>query len=195
MRIVQFVLIIVFLVIISIFYKTTSKEVVYVKSDIDDQEYLVRDLPDNQKAANMLARIKKNIFHLTDHLNSKKDGDYKDYEPYIEQLVDKIQGVVINESSENSKYTSYSVNKGEQLVFCLRSRSNKNHLHELNLLMYVVLHEMAHVGCPEYGHTPLFKRIFAFFTEVAIDINLYTRIPFDEVPLEYCGLTISESII
>ena len=61
--------------------------------------------------------------------------------------------------------------------------------------MYVTLHEMAHVACPEFGHTPLFKNIFLFFTQVAIDLNLYRKIPFDEDPREYCGLTISDSII
>ena len=73
--------------------------------------------------------------------------------------------------------------------------SHSNELHDLNLLMYVALHEMAHVGCKEYGHTPLFKKIFAFYTNVAIELNLYKKIYFNSDPMEYCGLIISESII
>lgn len=189
-------LIIVFILVLSIFYKSTCTEVIYVESDIDNSSYLVRDLPDKQKAANMLARIKKNIFEITDYLVKNKETDMcKEYSSYIDQLVTKIQDVVINESSEDSKYTSYSVNKGEQLVFCLRSISDKNKIHDLNVLMYVVLHEIAHVACPEYGHTELFKKIFAFFTTVAVSMNMYTKIPFNETPVEYCGLTISDSII
>ena len=88
----------------------------------------------------------------------------------------------------------YSVNKGEQIVFCLRSK-NTGKLHSLNLVMYVALHEMAHVACPEYGHTKLFKKIFAFFTKTAIEMGIYERIPFNQRPEEYCGLTITDSII
>ena len=35
-----------------------------------------------------------------------------------------------------------------------------NEIHDMNTLIYVVIHEMAHVACPEYGHTKLFKEIF-----------------------------------
>jgi hypothetical protein len=143
----------------------------------------------------MLAKIKKNIFELTDHLIIYKDSKYVEMKPYIEQLNRKIRNSEISESSEDSVYTSYSVNKGEELVFCLRSKTNKNQLHKLNLLMYVTLHEMAHVACPEYGHTLLFKKIFAFLTEIAIKIGIYEKINFSNQPTEYCGLTISDSII
>jgi hypothetical protein len=186
---------IIIIIVITILYKIRGDDLVYIKSDIDDKDYLVRDLSDKQRASNMLARISNNIIKLTKHLNDNKEGDYIKYKVYIEQLVDKIEGVVIRESEKNSQYTSYSVNKGEQLVFCVRSKDRKNHIHDLNLLMYVVLHEMAHVACPEYGHTPLFKYIFAFFTEVGIKMRMYNKISFEENPMEYCGLTISESII
>ena len=128
------------------------------------------------------------------HLDTNKE-EYSEYREYIEQLVRKIGDININESSEDSMYTSYSVNKGEQIVFCLRSKKNKNKIHDLNLVMYVALHEISHVACPEFGHTQLFKKIFAFFTRVAIDIGIYKKINFRIDPLEYCGLIISDSII
>lgn len=182
-------------ILIIIFIKIGKKEVKYVKSDLDGERYIVRDLKDKQKAANMLAKIKKNIMSLVNHLNSKKYTEYEEFREYIDQLNDKIQYVEISESSEDSVYTSYSVNKGEQIVFCLRSKKNKNLLHSLNLVMYVAIHEISHVACPEYGHTDLFKKIFAFFTHVAIKQGIYKKIYFKEDPIEYCGLMISESII
>jgi len=190
--------ILIFLLILTIFViyiKFQNHNIVYVKSDIDQEKYLVRDLSDKQQASNLLAKIKQNILILTDHLYQYKDTKYVEYRPYIEQLHSRIKNVVILESSEDSVYTSYSVNKGEQIVFCLRSRKVANKIHELNLLMYVVLHELAHVACPEYGHTALFKKIFAFFTEVAINIGLYNKIDFNGYPTEYCGLMITDSII
>lgn len=190
----KIIIILIFLLVLAVFAKTSKKEVKYVTSDIDNKNYLVRDLEDKQKAANMLARIKKNIIIIMNHLDTNKE-EYSEYREYIEQLVRKIGDININESSEDSMYTSYSVNKGEQIVFCLRSKKNKNKIHDLNLVMYVALHEISHVACPEFGHTQLFKKIFAFFTRVAIDIGIYKKINFRIDPLEYCGLIISDSII
>lgn len=187
--------IIICLFIILLFVNINKKEVKYVKSDIDNNKYIVRDLEDCQKAANMLARLKININILTEHLYENRFNKYIKFKDYINQLKTNIQHVEISESSEDSIYTSYSVNKGEEIVFCLRSKENKNKLHNLNLVMYVALHEISHVACPETGHTDLFKKIFAFFTQIAINQNLYYKIPFRNKPIEYCGLIITESII
>ena len=63
-------------------------------------------------------------------------------------------------------------------------------------MMYVVLHEISHVACPIYdNHGPLFKEIFAFITNIAIKINIYKKIDFMQNPEEYCGLTITDSIV
>ena len=43
----------------------------------------------------------------------------------------------ISESTKDNKYTSYSVNKGEKIVFCLRSRDEKNKLVDINIMMFV----------------------------------------------------------
>lgn len=184
------------LICIIYIYNEFNENMVYVTSDIDDKKYLVRDVHDKQQAANMLARIREQMFALTEYLYKNRD-EYKDNKKYIEQLNSRIYNSIIIESGNDAKYTSYSVNKGQQLVFCIRSRDlhSKNQMHSLNLIMYVVLHEMAHVACPEHGHTPLFKQIFAFFTTVAIEQKIYIKIKFYANPTEYCGLTLNESII
>ncbi|AYV84231.1 MAG: hypothetical protein Hyperionvirus20_9 [Hyperionvirus sp.] len=183
-------------ILIIIYIKNQHIDVVYVKSDIDHEYYLVRDLGDKQQAANLLATIKANMLKLTEYLFTYRNTkEFAPFLPYIEQLHSRIKNVIIMESSSDSIYTSYSVNKGEQIIFCLRSRVHSNVMHKLNLMMYVVLHEMAHVACPEYGHTPLFKSIFAFITQTAISLGIYQKIDFDSNPEEYCGLTITDSII
>ena len=173
------------------FYK-----VILVESDINKKKYLVRDLADKQESANLLAKINMNINKLNTHLSENKK-DYPKYIPYIEQLNEKIKNTKIQESADNGIYTSYSVNKGEQIIFCLRSRNKdtQDKLHDLNLLMYVVIHEMGHVACPEFGHTDLFKDIFAFLATEAVRLNIYKKIDFNENNQEYCGLTITDSII
>jgi len=165
----------------------------YIKSDIDNQYYLVRDLEDKQKSSNILAKIKKNIFKLTDYVYSSMKK-YPEMRQYIKQLNSRIKSVIITESTFNSSYTSYSINKGEQIVFCIRIKG-KYKIHDLNLLMYVVIHEMAHVACPETGHTPLFTKIFEFLCYRAIEINIYKKIDFKKFPKEYCGMIVDESVI
>lgn len=185
-----------------------NKGMTYVKSDIDNNMYMVRDVKDKKKAANLLALVKKNIYAITNYMNNKLDNPklaskkrYIEFKPYIKQLYEKIQNVVIKESSSNSIHTSYTVNKGEQIIFCIRSKSitryvkSTDDIHNLNLVMYVALHEISHVACPEYNHTPLFKKIFRFICEEAIEMGIYNKIDFNMTPKEYCGMTITDSII
>ena len=135
-----------------------------------------------------------NINKITTYIIKQKNDKYKDYKKYINQLSRNIKHIKIQEGGNNDKYTSYSINKGEQIVFCLRSKRDDK-LHDINLVMYVVLHELSHVACPEYGHTPLFKKIFAFLTKTAIEMGLYKKLEFNKDPIEYCGLMITDSII
>ena len=65
----------------------------------------------------------------------------------------------------------------------------------MNVVMYVTIHELAHVACPEIGHTELFKKIFTFLLQVSMQINIYKHVDYSMYNTEYCGLTITESII
>jgi hypothetical protein len=186
-----FILIIVTINIL--YYKIQYWDMTYVKSDIDNKHYLVRDENDKQQACNMLSKINENIFKLTEYVYKNKNK-YSNMMPYIHQLNSRIKDVVIQENSSTSQYTSYSVNKGEKIVFCLRSKNNKK-IHDFNLLMYIVIHEISHVACPEEGHTPLFNKIFAFLCQIAIDIKIYKKINFFSDSKEYCGMEITDSII
>jgi len=191
-----------FILLFSVFFLSYYYErmnfykVVLVESDIDKKAYLVRDLEDKKLSANLLAKINMNMNKLNTYLFENKKN-YPKYIPYIEQLNEKLKKTKIQESTDNGIYTSYSVNKGEQIIFCLRSRKDGNYgkLHDLNLLMYVVLHEMGHVACPEFGHTELFKDIFAFLATEGVKIGIYKKIEFKDNHQEYCGLTITDSII
>lgn len=180
---------------ISIFYWYNFRSMTFLKSPLDNDYYMVRDLSDKDTAIIMLSTIKLNIIKLNDYLVKNKDDKYKEYKTYIDQLNDRIQSVTIAESKESSSSTSYSVNKGEELVFCLRSKKEWNKFHNFNIIMYVALHEISHIACPEYGHGPLFKKIFKFITQVAIELNIYVHVDFNKSPEEYCGIYISESII
>ena len=157
----------------------------FIKADIDNNYYLVRDLSDKYIAANLLAQIKKNISFFIDILYENRNQKYKEYKEYIERLKNNIIITNIFENANNNSDTSFSINKGEDLVICLRSRENHkyNQFEDMNIVMYVILHELSHIACPEYGHGDLFKKIFAFFTQTAIDLKLYSYVDYSKNPV------------
>ncbi len=182
---------------IYLYFNYTYPDMTYIKSDVDGNYYLVRNTDDKNQAANMLAKIHLDILKLSNFLEKNKNNDkYKEYKEYIELLHKKSPSIILVESTQDSAYTSYSVNKGEQIVFCLRTKRTGNEIHDYNLVMYVVLHEISHVACPVYdNHGPLFRKIFAFLTKEAINLGIYKRIDFNSKSENYCGMEITDSII
>lgn len=192
-----FVLITVLVVLLLISTRKGKRRMKRVRSDVDGQMYLVQHKEDpleSQRAANMLGRIKRRIHTVARHLDANITS-YPTMRPYIEQLNRNLKRTVFQETDNTGKLTSYSVNKGDKIVFCLRSKKGDEKLHSLNLVTYVALHEIGHVGCPEYGHTPLFNKIFAFFAAEAIKLDEYKRVPFERTPKEYCGMMIHSSVV
>ena len=191
-------LIIIIILIFSSIYFIYSKSygsdnLVKTKSQVDNQYYWVRNLSDKTQAANTLAKIKQNIYKLVNYLQKNQDSFPKNMQ-YIKDLVSRTKDIVIMETGADEKYTSYTVNKGERIVFCLRFKII-NTIHDMNTLMYVVIHELAHIGCPEYGHTPLFKEIFKFLLIQSSKISIYTPIDYRKNPQNYCGMEINEYLL
>jgi predicted metal-dependent hydrolase len=185
-------LIIIILYIIYIYNKKNN--FIYAKS-VSGNNYIINKDEFQNVKVELLDKIQYNMYKLKEILltDIKK---YPEYTSYILQLDKNFnkQRTLIYETDFNSNLTSYSVNKGEELSICLKSKKTGN-FHDINLLMYVIIHEMSHFACPEIGHGALFKKIFKKFIEVAIEYNLYKYENYDEHPIEYCGMELNSSII
>lgn len=180
---------------------------VFIKREkFNASRYLVQNKNDSQEAVNLLAKLYNNI-KLTIYygeekmaisrnkvIKSKEDIELLEFEPYLKTILNRIDYVYIRESVPNSKYTSYSVNKGEELVLCIRSKDTGK-LHDINDLMYVALHEIAHIGCPELDHTELFYKINRFLLNLAREINVYRYMDYKRNNLVYCGLTLTSNVL
>jgi hypothetical protein len=187
-------LILIFLILYIFYYYSYYKDnLVVEKATIDNKEYWVRNVKDKSIAANTLATIKINIQKLVTYFKDNKSLFKKDTE-YIKNLIDRTKEINIMETPSDEEHTSYTINKGEKIVLCLRSKF-LNNIHDMNTIMYVVIHELAHVACPEYGHTPLFKKIFIFLLKQSEKINIYKSIDYRIKPQDYCGMTINEFIL
>lgn len=155
-------------------------------SRVDQREYLVQDKEDAKDAADLIAEIRKRMMTLVEHLI--KITPQEDIR--IVMLKDNFNPDAFREGIDNSGYTSYSVNKGEKIVLCLR---NKDKLMDINTMMFVCLHELAHICTTDIGHTPLFWDNFKWILEESINIGIYVKQDFDVKPVEYCGMQITST--
>ena len=171
-----------------IYFDSYYTDLVKETSEIDGKSYLVRNLPDKKEAANLIAKTKEKLIKLADYLENKFPDD-----PRTERIVVNFKPDRIMESTPDSKYTSYSVNKGEKVVLCLRSRNSKEELVDENILMFVALHEMGHICTKSIGHTEEFWTNFKWLLQKSIEIKIYKKQDFRKEPKEYCGTTITDS--
>lgn len=181
----------VFLLMVSSYFFSTG--VVYVTSNIDGRKYLVQDRPDKQEAANMLARIVNKLEKCVSYLNNNI-SKYPHKKDAIKRL-NKFNPNVISEKTSTSLYTSYTVNKGESMIFCLRTRDNQEKLHDENLLTFVAIHELSHIATKGTGHINEFDDNFKFILKVATDIGLYQYENYNVNPKMYCGILVNNPII
>jgi hypothetical protein len=171
----------------------TQKNTSYVKSDLNNKEYLVQNMSDKERAAYMLSILEEKILMMRKHFLDNWNR-YPKYQPFIERFCKKADKLFIYENSLTSDSTAYTVNKGEETVICLRSKRNFGELHDINIITYVTLHEISHIACTDINHTDQFKEVFRFFVEVASNIGIYTKINYQIDPKEYCGITVNDKL-
>ena len=97
------------------------------------------------------------------------------------------------ESSPGNKYTSYSINKGEKIVFCLRSKTEQQELVDLNTMMFVAIHELAHRMSVRVGRHKECLDNMKFLLKKGVEIDVYTKQDFNKLPKEYCGTMITDT--
>lgn len=165
-----------------------SNEVIYVKSDIDNNEYLVRNLNDKEQAANMLAKLRMKLEKICEIMKKKYPNDES-----VIRMNDRFNSDNITESGKNNQYTSYSVNKGEKIVFCIRQKDENESIVDENTLTFVSIHELAHIMTKSVGHTPEFWANFKKLLKEAVENNIYIKENYNANPKEYCGIKVSDS--
>jgi hypothetical protein len=179
--------IIIMIIILLLYIKNHFGEVEYVKAD-DNKSYLVRNFDDKQEAANFLANITTDLLRLVQHMMAK----YPENDD-VQRLYNNFNPSSISEGSVDSGYTSYSINKGEKIILCIRQK-DKSFVPK-NTIMYVAIHELGHLMTNEIGHTDLFWKNFKFLLKEAIDQKLYYHEDYREKPQDYCGIKITSSIL
>lgn len=170
-------------------YKQGSYDMAHVTSTVDGGRYLVRNLADKQEAADRLARTRAKLIRLIRDL--KQTHPEKAFVIQMARNFDADPSR-FSESTPDASYTSYSVNKGEKVYMCLRQRNEREELVDENIIMFVALHELAHIGTSDVGHTPQFWNNFGWVLERAEALQVYEFTDFSAHPVEYCGIRITD---
>ena len=181
------------LIIIYLIYSIKTSGLVH--AEFEGQIYLVQDHENKFQAIDFLKRLKNDLDKIAQKsLERAKDDKNSEFEEYISIIVKRLNTVFIREVEKDSPYTSYSVNKGEELVFCLRNKET-HEFYDYNKVLYVAVHEIAHIGCPEIGHTKLFFELNKYILETANNNNMYTMVDYNSNPEEYCGIQIYTNVL
>ena len=187
---------VIIILILFISYKIYSDSDIFqlkcIVSTVDGEKYCVRERQNVQAASNLLARITERMTTLVKNLDEKyPEGSGKEN---IRRLVKKFNPKKIVETLPTSEYTAYSENKGQKIAFCLNKKKQDNdNLIDENTLMFVALHEMAHVASKSIGHNTEFWDNFSFLIGEAEEIQMYTPIDYSKKNADYCGMTITSS--
>lgn len=162
-----------------------NKDIVQKTSRITNESFYVRKLEDSQEAVDILSKLCQRLEILTKSLQDNKS-------PECQRLLKRFDCSSLSETVPGSKYTSYSVNKGEQLAICIRNKETNAFL-DMNTITFVALHELAHVMTEEIGHTKTFWKNMKFLLEQGEKVNIYKPVDYSKSPVKYCGMTIDSS--
>lgn len=149
----------------------------------DGRLYLVRDIKDKKKTADMMALLNAKVMSLFQSLRQRGD-----HSVMVARLISRYDPRVLAEGRLQKELTSYTVNKGEQVILCMRSRDQADELFPENVLFSVLLHELAHVASLSEGHGEEFSGNLHVLTKTAEELGLLKR---GRVQLNYCGIPLS----
>lgn len=179
----------VFLILLKFYEESDYLQLKCIISKEDGNTYCVRERSKLEMAANLLARTTKKLNALVYHMK-KNLPDNK----ITKLLKERYNPKKIQETLPTSEHTAYSENKGEKLAFCLdKNKDGSGKLIDENTLMFVALHELAHIGTEKVGHTDEYWQNFKFLIEQAKEIGLYDPVDYAKNPKKYCGMSITDN--
>ena len=172
-------------------YMTMTNEV----SDLDKREYnVVGGFTDSAMAANILSEIHAFMINYLRFLRTKfiinNEGTPEERNVVLRILDNYNPDTLFENDPLHGQDTSYVLNKGDKFALCLRDKGPHRSFHDKNLLQFVALHEMAHLGSLTYGHNREFWAWFKFLLIQAEQSGLYVPVNYSKMPVKYCGVPV-----
>lgn len=160
--------------------------IITLKITVIPQKEIIEDLPNSGDAKLLLGNLREKAKKLIEYVSVKYPNDTG-----IKQLKDRFQPKELFEGRPGDVNFTYTENKGEKVVLCLRGLDLQ--LHSENLILFPLLHELAHIADTNYdpSHGDNFRKYFRLLLENANEIGIYHKIDFQKSPENYCGIDIT----
>lgn len=178
---------IIFVIIIFLIFKKLQKKT--IEYHINGENVNIRpEYKDIQDSAQIFLKLEK----ITDKIVKDFYESYPNSE-FAKRLItnfnkDNLQEIIYN---KNNGDTSYTLDK-EEIYVCIRDPKNSN-IHEFNDILFVCIHELAHVGSKSIGHTDEFWKNFEILLKFCIKKGYYKNTNYCKNPVSYCGIKIDSS--
>lgn len=148
-----------------------------------------KEFPRSNEAADKLVSLFKKVNTFLSELESKYPND-----PDVSRLMDRMKkGIKIQESENEDGTSSYTINKGEILSFCLRHKDDQQKFHNDNTMWFVICHELAHVMSVTEGHNDEFIKNFRFLLVESTELGIYTPVDYSVNNINYCGVLVTNN--
>lgn len=192
---------VVLLVLILIWFLFIRDKREAIQSNLDGKNYMVIDAPKSiqQQAADLLANVNTFACDLIAHMQRKYllggarvSVAYTSGAEIANRMSERYKPESVKENFPTDlRFTSYVLNKGEEVAFCLHPAGQPEVFHDFNLIQFVALHELSHIACPSDGHEDDYWRIFQFMIKEAVEAGLYIPQDYSKSPVQYCGISVS----
>lgn len=191
-----FIIFVIFIIMLFTYkwYSSPLRHVTEYKVDNDTNVYYIQEkYQDKDKAAKMMSIINNRVLKVLKYMKKKlESGEYESERArgIVSRMLKNWNPEMLYESPPSAEGTSYTIGKGQKTVFCLRNKHNES-LHEMDDMLYVVLHELSHMGDLNWGHKESFWETFKFVLQEAKESNIYEPINYQLEPIKYCGLDVN----
>jgi len=188
-----FIIILIILGIMMIgYHRIDSEDMVYVEVKeglvgSSSPTSLVRNMPDKDESAKVLNEIKRRLEILIKYCKLNYPSNMN-----VMAMSERFNPNNIRETSVNESGSSYTLDKGKELRMCLRNKKTSQ-LHDINLLMFVAIHELAHIMSISYGHNQEFGKNFTFLLNQSAKLGIYVPIDYSKDPTIFCGVKVESN--
>ena len=153
-----------------------------------------KEFENKDKAAELLNHLNLMNVAVLRHVRSTRGVASPRFQKKVDALLKRYNPQVMMENTphnnDSPRTTSYTTNKGENMMICVRSLET-DALEDISVLEFVVLHELAHVATEIWGHEVPFWVTFKWVLQQAKDAGIHEPVNYSLKPVRYCGMNIN----
>lgn len=180
----KIILVVVIIIMFVVYYETTVKK--------NKRDNLLLDMAEAQLVIFFTHLSKKYLIENDEKsIMFGKSNKKNPYVSYIKQLLDRFKFVNLYEISPGNigGDSAYTINK-KSVYICLKNRVYPYNIHNINTVMFVLIHELTHISNASWNHPNEFWILFKFLLLEAVECNVYRPINYSIYPELYCNTLI-----